>query len=101
VAADSGNGASWELDISRWLFINPELTVHLHRDPVGEWVCLDAETAITSGGAGLATCRLFEPPARWASPPSPSSSRRRAEAARVGWNPSGLTMHGAGGSLVA
>ena len=35
VAADSGNGASWELDISRWLFINPELTVHLHRDPVG------------------------------------------------------------------
>jgi hypothetical protein len=23
-------------------------------------VCLDAETAITSGGAGLATCRLFD-----------------------------------------
>jgi hypothetical protein len=59
-AADSGNGASWELDISRWLFINPELTVHLHRDPVGEWVCLDAETAITSGGAGLATCHLSD-----------------------------------------
>ena len=60
VAADSGNGASWELDISRWLFINPELTVHLHREPAGEWVCLDAQTAITSGGAGLATCRLSD-----------------------------------------
>ena len=60
VAADSGNGASWELDISRWLFINPELTVHLHRDPVGEWVCLDAQTAITTGGTGLATCRLSD-----------------------------------------
>jgi hypothetical protein len=55
VAADSGNGASWELDISRWLFINPELTVHLHREPAGEWVCLDAQTAITPGGTGLAT----------------------------------------------
>ncbi len=34
--------------------------MHLHREPAGEWVCLDAETAITSGGAGLATCRLFD-----------------------------------------
>ena len=82
VAADSGNGASSELDISRWLFINPELTVHLHRDPVGEWVCLDAETAITSGGAGLATCRLSTSTARWASPPSPCSSRPGAKSAR-------------------
>ena len=29
VIADSGNGASWELDINRWHFINPELTVHV------------------------------------------------------------------------
>ena len=29
--ADSGNGASSELDLRRWQFINPELTVHLHR----------------------------------------------------------------------
>ena len=60
IAADSGNGASWELDISRWLFINPELTVHLHREPAGEWVCLDAETVITTGATGLATCRLSD-----------------------------------------
>jgi hypothetical protein len=53
--ADSGNGASWELDIRRWLFINPELTVHLHREAVGEWICLDAQTAVSPGGAGLAS----------------------------------------------
>lgn len=58
--ADSGNGASWELDMSRWHFINPELTVHLHREAVGEWICLDAQTAISTGGAGLATSVLSD-----------------------------------------
>jgi Thioesterase-like superfamily len=58
--ADSGSGVSWELDISRWLFINPELTVHLHREAVGEWICLDAQTAISEGGAGLATSVLSD-----------------------------------------
>jgi hypothetical protein len=58
--ADSGNGLSGELDITKWHFINPELTVHLHREAVGEWVGLDARTAISAGGAGLATSVLFD-----------------------------------------
>ena len=58
--ADSGNGISSELDLARWHFINPELTVHLHREPVGEWVCLDAATAISTGGGGLATSVLSD-----------------------------------------
>ena len=60
VLADSGNGASSELDIREWQFINPELTVHLHREPVGEWVCLDATTTISEGGVGLATSLLSD-----------------------------------------
>ena len=60
VLADSGNGASSELDIRDWQFINPELTVHLHREPVGEWVCLDATTTISAGGVGLATSLLSD-----------------------------------------
>jgi hypothetical protein len=60
VIADSGSGVSWELDMNRWLFINPELTVHLHREAVGEWICLDAQTAISTGGAGLATSVLSD-----------------------------------------
>lgn len=53
--ADCGNGLSSELPIADWHFINPELTVHLHREAVGEWVCIDARTAVSAGGAGLAT----------------------------------------------
>ena len=58
--ADSGNGISGELDLTKWHFINPELTVHLHREAVGEWVCLEAQTAISPGGAGLATSVLSD-----------------------------------------
>lgn len=58
--ADSGNGLSGVLDIRRWMFINPELSVHLHREPEGEWICLDARTTISSGGAGLATSTLSD-----------------------------------------
>lgn len=60
IVADSGNGISSELDPAEWFFINPELTVHLHRDAVGEWICLDAQTAISPGGAGLATSVLSD-----------------------------------------
>lgn len=60
VVADSGNGASSELDARSWYFINPELTVHLHREPVGDWICLDASTAISPGGVGLATSVLSD-----------------------------------------
>ena len=42
VAADVGNGVSASLDYRRYLFINVDLTVHLERMPVGEWVCVDA-----------------------------------------------------------
>jgi hypothetical protein len=58
--ADSGNGISSELDLTSWHFINPELTVHLHREAVGEWICLEAQTAISPGGAGLATSVLSD-----------------------------------------
>jgi Thioesterase-like superfamily len=58
--ADSGNGISGELDLTSWHFINPELTVHLHREAVGEWICLDAQTAISPGGVGLAASVLSD-----------------------------------------
>lgn len=58
--ADSGNGVSAVLSWDDWLFINPELTVHVLREPLGEWICLDAETTIASGGAGLASSVLSD-----------------------------------------
>jgi hypothetical protein len=60
VVADSGNGISSELNMQKWHFINPELTVHVHREPVGEWICLDATTTISTTGAGLATSVLSD-----------------------------------------
>lgn len=58
LAADSGNGISGTLDPARWLFVNVDLTVALYREPVGEWVLLDAATTVGPDGVGLATSRL-------------------------------------------
>jgi hypothetical protein len=58
VAADSGNGVSAALDWREFLFINVDLTVHLHRYPAGEWVFLDALTLPEAGGVGLADTLL-------------------------------------------
>ena len=35
---DSASGVSSRVDIRKWYAINTDLTVHLHRQPVGEWV---------------------------------------------------------------
>ena len=58
--ADSGNGVSFVLPFEKWLFINPDLTVHVAREPAGEWICLDASTTVTARGSGLAASRLFD-----------------------------------------
>ncbi|MEA2332930.1 MAG: hypothetical protein QOH58_3068 [Thermoleophilaceae bacterium] len=58
VAADSGNGVSAALDWQRFLFINTDLSVHLLRPPVGEWVCLDAVTHVN--GLGLSDTALWD-----------------------------------------
>jgi len=60
LVADSGNGVSGELDLARYWFINPELTVHVYRLPAGEWVCLQARTAVAPDGIGLAESILFD-----------------------------------------
>jgi hypothetical protein len=60
IAADSGNGVSAALDYSRYLFINVDLTVHLHRLPATEWVCLDAITVPEPTGVGIADSALHD-----------------------------------------
>lgn len=60
-AADFGNGVSWTLSpLDGWQFINPDLTVYLHRYPVSEWVCLEATTHAEPHGVGLAESRLWD-----------------------------------------
>jgi hypothetical protein len=60
VAADSGNGISSTLDFRRFVFINVDLSVHLHRMPVDEWVCLDSLTVPEPTGVGLADTMILD-----------------------------------------
>lgn len=59
-AADFGNGVSRVLDFERHLFVNTDLTIHLRREPVGEWVMLDARTRVEPHGVGLAASALYD-----------------------------------------
>jgi hypothetical protein len=56
--ADFGNGVSRALDFRTHLFVNTDLTVHLHREPATEWVALDARTDLDAAGIGQATSVL-------------------------------------------
>jgi hypothetical protein len=59
-AADFGNGVSTVLPRGEYLFINPDLSIHLHRHPVGEWVALEALSRAEDEGVGLAMCALHD-----------------------------------------
>jgi acyl-coenzyme A thioesterase PaaI-like protein len=52
--ADSTNGCAARLDLRAWLFVNTDLTLHLHRAPRGEWTGLDADSVIGPEGTGTA-----------------------------------------------
>jgi hypothetical protein len=57
---DSGSGAGAALAMGEWQFMNTELTAHVVREPVGEWVCLRAATVVAGGAAGLARAEVFD-----------------------------------------
>jgi hypothetical protein len=58
--ADFGNGVSAELSFEHFLFINADLSIHLQREPRGEWIGLDARTLLHGGGTGLAESVLHD-----------------------------------------
>ncbi|MGA8845653.1 MAG: thioesterase family protein [Nocardioides sp.] len=58
--ADSASGVGSALDVADWGFLNTDLTVHVLRPPVGEWLCLDADTTLGPGSVGIATSAVFD-----------------------------------------
>ena len=58
--ADFGNGVGAALSFSDYLFINADLTIHLHRPPLGEWIGIDARTLLQEGALGLAESVLHD-----------------------------------------
>jgi hypothetical protein len=59
-AADFGNGISSPLNWEEYLFINPDLTLYIEREPQGEWIGLDARTTIAEGGIGVSESTLYD-----------------------------------------
>ncbi len=59
-AGDFGNGISAILSWDDYLFINPDLTLYIERDPVGEWIGLQSETILAPGGIGTAESVIYD-----------------------------------------
>ena len=59
--ADSASGIGATFEPGRFVpFINADLTVALHRFPDGEWIGLDATTALEPHGIGLTRTGLYD-----------------------------------------
>jgi Thioesterase-like superfamily len=60
LVADSGSGIGRVLDPRRFQFLNVDLTVVLRRDPIGDWLLLDALTTMGGQGTGMAETQLSD-----------------------------------------
>jgi hypothetical protein len=59
-AADFPNGISNVVDPRRTSYLNPDLTVYVHRLPIDEWVMVDARTWLEGHGSGVAEGALYD-----------------------------------------
>ncbi len=58
--ADMSNGNSQALDPRRFLYVNPDITLYVHRLPVGEWLGMRSAAHQHPTGIGLADTRVFD-----------------------------------------
>lgn len=58
--SDYASGLGNPLDFFRYTSINPDISLHVARRPVGEWVGIDAVTHLTSEGIGMSEAALFD-----------------------------------------
>ena len=59
-AADFPNGIAAEVRWEEYVFINPDLTLYVEREPVGEWICIDATMRVQRGGVGFSEAVLYD-----------------------------------------
>ena len=72
-ATDFGNGVSAALHGDEFAFINPDLTIHLTRTPIGEWIGMRSASYLGSApgsagvmiGTGLAESALYDTEGRF------------------------------------
>jgi acyl-coenzyme A thioesterase PaaI-like protein len=59
-AGDFGNGIASVLSWSEHTFINPDLTLYVEREPIGEWVALQSQMRVTQGSVATAESVLWD-----------------------------------------
>jgi hypothetical protein len=59
-AADFPNGISYVVHPQQTSFVNPDVTLYLHRLPLDEWVLVDARTWLGPYGSGVAEAELYD-----------------------------------------
>jgi hypothetical protein len=57
---DFASGTGNPLDFTRYTSINPDLSLHVLREPRGEWIGIRARTGIVSDGIGQSHATLFD-----------------------------------------
>jgi len=57
---DTANGIAVRQSPTEWMFPNLDLTVHLFRQPQGEWVGLDTTVTFGRAGHGLTSTVLHD-----------------------------------------
>ncbi|MEL0040344.1 MAG: thioesterase family protein [Ilumatobacter sp.] len=58
--ADCGNGTSRNGSFDDWAFLNTDLNVNLHREPIGEWFAIDSVSVWEPDGIGLSDSVLLD-----------------------------------------
>ncbi len=58
--ADCGNGISWNAPTSEMGFMNTDLTVNIHREPVSDWLASDSISHWQPSGIGMSQSVLYD-----------------------------------------
>lgn len=59
-AGDFGNGIASVVSWREHLFINPDLTLHLEREPRGEWVAMQSSTRVRPGAVAMSESVIWD-----------------------------------------
>jgi len=59
-ASDFASGLASYLDPRRWTYINPDVNLHLLREPAGEWIAIAGLTWAGDHGIGHGRARLYD-----------------------------------------
>jgi len=58
--ADCGNGISWNAPTTEMGFMNTDLTVHIHREPVSDWLASDSISHWQPTDIGMSQSVLYD-----------------------------------------